>query len=78
VNPLIPGPADIALATLVVFNAVLVVAAVVSLASLGEDRRRLSMLLLIILVPIAGPVVSLISTRSLRRLRFDAHESNAS
>jgi hypothetical protein len=65
-NPLIPGPIDIALSIAVIVNLVLVVAALVSLARSRGYRGKLLAVLLIVLLPLVGPVVSLLSTRAWR------------
>ncbi|MFE7843836.1 hypothetical protein ACFUTX_01425 [Microbacterium sp. NPDC057407] len=62
-NPLLPSATDVALASLVVLNTVLVVVALVALLRAKDKRRWLSTLLLIVLVPIAGPIVALVATR---------------
>lgn len=62
-NPLIPGPFDIAWTVAVIVNLALVVAALVSLVRSRGYRGKLLSVLLIVLVPLVGPVVSLVSTR---------------
>lgn len=65
-NPLIPGAGDVLLVFALVLNTVLVIAALISLARAADKRRWLSTVLLIVLVPFAGPIVALIATRARR------------
>ena len=62
-NPLVPSISDVFWAVAVILNCILVVAALVSLAISADKRRWISMVLLIVFVPVAGPVASLIATR---------------
>jgi len=63
INPLVPAVSDVLWALAFTLNFVLVVAALVSLARAADKRGWISTVLLIVLVPIAGPIVSLIATR---------------
>lgn len=65
-NPLIPAAGDVLWASAIVLDAVLVIAALISLGRTSDKRGWLSMLLLIVFVPFVGPVVSLISTHRRR------------
>lgn len=62
-NPLIPGPFDIAWTVAVIVNLALVVTALVSLGRSRGYRGKLLALLLVFLLPLVGPVVALVSTR---------------
>ena len=65
-NPLVPGISDVLWASAVILNTGLVIAALISLARAADQRRRLSTILLILFVPIVGPIVALIATRRSR------------
>lgn len=65
-NPLIPAVSDVLWALAFVLNFVLVVAALVFLTRDPDKRGRFSTVLLIVLIPIAGPIASLIATRQRR------------
>lgn len=65
-NPLIPEPIDIAWTVAVIVNLALVVAALVSLVRSRGYRGKLLAVLLIVLLPLVGPVLSLVSTRGWR------------
>ena len=62
-NPLIPAVSDVLWALAFTLNFVLVVAALVSLTRAADKRGWISTVLLIVIVPIAGPIASLITTR---------------
>jgi hypothetical protein len=62
-NPLVPAISDVFWAVAFTLNLILVVAALVSLAISADKRRWVSLVLLTVFVPIAGPVVSLVATR---------------
>jgi hypothetical protein len=62
-NPLVPAISDVFWAVAVTLNFILVVVALISLATGADKRRWISMVLLIVFVPVAGPVFSLIATR---------------
>ena len=62
-NPLVPATSDVFWAVAVTLNFILIVAALVALAMSSDKRRWVSQVLLIVFVPVAGPVVSLIATR---------------
>lgn len=63
-NPLVPAVTDVLIATAVVLNSVLVMAALIMLALTADRQRWLSRLLLIVFVPFIGPVVSLLAARA--------------
>lgn len=62
-NPLVPEFSDVLWASALILNAILVVAALVALPRVGDKRRWLSVVLLILIVPIVGPIASLVATR---------------
>jgi hypothetical protein len=64
-NPLIPGPGDTIFALVALANLVLVIAAITVLVRAADKRRWLPKLLLIVLVPIAGPIVAIVTSRPL-------------
>lgn len=65
-NPLIPGTGDMLLAFAVTLNVVLVIAALVTLAMAADKRGWLSAAVLILFVPLVGPIVSIIASRARR------------
>jgi len=66
-NPLIPSPGDVLWASAAILNAVLMIAALISLARAADKRRWLPTLLLIVFVPFAGPVTALVMTQASAR-----------
>lgn len=65
-NPLIPGAGDIALASLVIVNTILVIAALIMLARSTNRPHVVSTVLLILLVPVVGPIVASVAIRRRR------------
>ncbi|GAB3142464.1 hypothetical protein [Marisediminicola antarctica] len=65
-NPLIPAVSDVLWALVFILNLVLVVVALVSLARDNDKRGWVTTVLMIFILPIVGPIVSLIAAR-LRR-----------
>lgn len=65
-NPLIPQPSDILWSVAVVVNTILVIMALISLAKADDKRRWLLAVLLIVFLPIVGPLASLAETRGWR------------
>lgn len=67
-NPLVPSVADVVVAALAVVNLVLVAVALVAVLRSGARDALLPLALLVVLVPIAGPILALTLLRRPRAL----------
>lgn len=63
-NPLVPGALDVVLASVLVAHALLAIVALVLLARTPAASGRIGSILLIVLVPVAGPVLWLAVRRA--------------
>lgn len=71
-NPLIPAGTDVAWAILVTAHVLLAIVALISLLRSTEKKARIRTAVFIILVPFAGPLVSLLAMRRSRRTEQDS------
>ena len=65
-NPLIPSGSDVLWALLFVLHVALVTVALVTLAKSARKQLRLLLALVVVLVPLVGPVAYLVAERSSR------------
>lgn len=63
-NPLVPGALDVVLASVLVAHVLLAIVALVLLARTPAASGRVGSILLIVLVPVAGPVLWLAVRRT--------------
>ncbi|MFT4156496.1 MAG: hypothetical protein QM630_00985 [Microbacterium sp.] len=75
-NPLIPGASDVLWASAVILNALLVVAALITLARATDKRRWLSTLLFIVFVPFVGPIMAIMTAHGSKLKATRASESD--
>jgi hypothetical protein len=63
-NPLIPGVGDVLWAILAFAHAVLAIVALVSMVRAADRRRWWASVLLILFLPVIGPILVLVDTRT--------------